>query len=202
MAERLRELLQTADAEFAPPLTPACQLVTGVQRELLLRHSGPSRLVGGAAALLLLTAGSAALWIGHAASGDLDAGTPIETAERGAPRDATMLQAEIRALHAEADARRAVAHRLAALQARDARVAAWHREAARPTPVELAGREASAAAGTLIRQADQLYFTLQNKGTAAATYRQVLDVFPGSPWADVARARLAALARQTEGESS
>jgi hypothetical protein len=109
--------------------------------------------------------------------------------------------AELADLEAEAESRLNVARRLTTLLERDARLAHLRREAQQTSAALLARREGEYAAQTLYEHADRLYLALNRTESAAVTYAQIVRLFPESPWARLARARLNELAPPGAGGS-
>ena len=59
-----------------------------------------------------------------------------------------------------------------------------------PDPLEQMQRQADKTAFTLVYQANRMYGELNQKDSAIRTYKRVIELFPQSKWADVARRRL------------
>ena len=109
------------------------------------------------------------------------------------------LRAEIARLGAEADAAAALAKRMSDLKQRHARLGALRRKLRQPDPLEQARREVGRTPFIIVYQADRMYRELELHASAAKAYRRAIDLFPDSPWAQVARGRLSEM-ENSEGD--
>lgn len=197
VTDRLRELLRRADAAAGPPPPLPPDLAARVWWRAA-RQRQRWILAGSAAAAAALALALSLPPHSHAPSGALHRAGPAPPLP--APRSSTAeLEGEIARLQAEATLRMAVAHRLIALRDHEERLAALVAVADRPDPARRAQVEADRAAIVLIQQGDHLRGTLRLPTAAAESYRCALRAFVGTPWADIARARLNAV-ENSEGE--
>jgi hypothetical protein len=116
----------------------------------------------------------------------------------GTPADDTREQMRLAALKAEVEQLRAQTdatlklvrevienqRRRSQLQALEARLASI------PDPLEQMQRQADKTAFILVYQANRMYDELDQKDSAIQTYNRVIELFPQSKWAEVARERL------------
>jgi hypothetical protein len=144
-----------------------------------------------AAAAIVLAVGMTSLW--------LQAPTPsgLGGASRIVQGDVESIRAEIEALRREADVRLAVAQRTQEILEQMRRAEALSKPAAPlPDPVADARRELEKAAYTLVSQADRMCRELDLCDSAAIKYQRVVELFPETPWAAVARERLSEIKKK------
>jgi len=175
----MRGLLQEADRlAGAVPSGPA-DLAQRVRRSARRR-----RLVKGvsAAVLTLLVSATVAFLLRRERRPE----ETIEVAKR---------QAEIQILQKEIDqARETVNHLLLLEQARLLR-----RElAVRPDPLEELDRQTDRTAFILVRHANQLEHRIGRADLALTEYRRVVNMFPKTTWANIARDRIRQLENRKE----
>jgi hypothetical protein len=176
----LRELLTRTDA-VAVTTKPRDGLAVHVRAEALRRRSRTRRAFG-AASIVLIAVGAASSLFRSPPQ------TPVADVAVVAPdpADLARVREEITALRHEATAREAT---VAAMIAGEAR---GRRPPARPA-VDALDRirdQQDLAALALVRQADRFYHDLARPQRAAAAYERVVELFPQTPWAAVARQRL------------
>lgn len=112
--------------------------------------------------------------------------------------DVARLQAAVASLGAEARLQSAIVDRMLA---RERRRAAAAREIARQgDALEQIRRQADRAAYVTLRQAEMLLHEADDAAGAAACYQQVIDMFPETFWARLARQRRDTL-REGRGDS-
>lgn len=167
--DRLEHMLKAADSA-TESLAPSGDLAFRVRRSARRRRT---YRVGAAGASLLAIALLAIRWNGT--SGPVVAEVPM-TVES--------LRAELFEIQSQTDSRMAGVERY--LQRQD------HRSS-RPTLAadDSIRREQDRAALLMILRADRMYHELRRKDSAMADYRRVLELFPSTPAADLARQRLA-----------
>jgi len=103
-----------------------------------------------------------------------------------------MLQAEVQQLRAQTDSTLKLVREVIKRQRRRSRLQELEAKLARiPDPLEEMQRQADKTAFVLVYQANRMYNELDQKDSAIETYNRVIDLFPKSKWADVARRRLA-----------
>jgi len=109
------------------------------------------------------------------------------------------LRVSLQVLNARAEAHQAAADRLLALERRRRRLNSTGRM--RPGGrIEEMRRQLDRAAFLTLRRAEMLLSEIGNKPGAMAAYQQVVEMFPGTPWADIARQRQSIL-RDKTGET-
>ena len=109
------------------------------------------------------------------------------------------LRVSLQVLNARAEAHQAAADRLLALERRRRRLTSRGRM--RPGGrIEEMRRQLDRAAFLTLRRAEMLLSEVGNKPGAMAAYQQVVEMFPGTPWADIARQRQSIL-RDKTGET-
>lgn len=189
--DRLVELLrQTDEALPSPPGGPA-DLAARVRRKAA--HRRAMRLTGGAvaAAIALAFAGVFLFRAAPQRTGPHRPSTPLDAvpvASGDSREELARLRAELDQLRADVDATLAMVKAVKAQQ-QEMRVAEMAQ--AMPDPQEQIRRELDQAAFTLVYQADRMYRELGLKQSAIRDYRQVIELYPATPSAQVARERLA-----------
>ncbi len=193
----LKKLLQQADAlAGSPPAMPG-DLVERVRRLAVGRRR--VRVGINAAAAILLAVGITLLW--SQASTPLRPASEPQVVDSGPPQpDVEAIKAEIERLHREADIRLAVVRRTQEILEEMRRFEELKKQPALPDAVANARREVDKAAYVLVSQADRMCRKLDLCDSAAVKYRRVVDLFPDSRWATVARQRLSEL--ETKGDVS
>lgn len=104
--------------------------------------------------------------------------------------DPVRLRAELTALRAEADARLAVVEIVLDREEKRQQTEKLRRVLNRPDALERVHREQDRAALILFCQADRIFKDPNRRQAAAAEYRELVELFPHSQWAAVARQRL------------
>ena len=191
----LRKLLREADAAAGQPPKVAGDLARRV-RVLAARRRRVEFGMSAAAAILLAT--GMTFLMSQSTASRSSAGRPAivkggPAVAKGSPivPESADIVAEIARLDREASVRLAVARRTEEL-VREMR----ERDAAKRTqevyvdPVADARREVEKAAYTLVSQADRMCRDMNLCAAAEVNYRRVLELFPETPWATVARQRL------------
>ena len=170
--DRREQLLKAADAATESPVGFAG--LAGQVRRLDRRRR--ARRVGVCIAGVLAIAVMLSRWNGN---------RQHRTATITAPFDAEAIRAELFEIRAEADSRIAGVERY--LERRN------RRRTSQPPPAadDPIRREQDRAALLLILRADRIYHELGRRESAVAGYRRVLELFPTTPAAQVARERLA-----------
>jgi len=109
----------------------------------------------------------------------------------GAAWNVDLSQAEVEQLRAQTGATLKLVREVIANQRRRSRLEELEAKLARiPDPLEEMQRQADKTAFILVYQANQMYDELNQKDSAIQTYNRVIELFPQSKWADVARQRL------------
>ncbi len=138
------------------------------------------------AALLIGLGLAVSKWDGPAAS---PPGRRVVTSSDGLEQE-RRLRREIADLRAQADAAEALAERMITLRRRRADLAAMQAKLAAPDPLELVRRQLDRAPAIMVRSAARLQYEYGLVASAAEAYRRTMNLFPDSPWAQVARRRL------------
>jgi hypothetical protein len=193
--EPLKRLLQEVDAAAGPPPDLPADLALRV-RTLALRRQR-MRFGLSMAAAIVLAVGMASLW-SQAPPAPSGLGGPAEIVQtRPEPPDVASIRAEIEQLRREADLRLAVAQRTQEILEQMRRAEALTKpQQALPDPVVDARRELEKAAYTLVYQADRMCRELDLCESAAIKYQRVVELFPETPWAVVARQRLSEIKKK------
>jgi len=183
---KIKELLQRADRAAGTPPGVADGLAERVRRAARRRL-----VVGGAcaaAAAIAVFVGIAAL-VATFAGNDTPENKPV--AQRGmSEQEIARLRVEIEQLRAEADMRMTLIKEMLAAEKRQKRLAAIQRELAKPDPLEQIQLQLEKAACITVYQADRKYNQLDLPESAIRDYRRVIELFPKTHWAEVARNRL------------
>jgi len=188
----LQHLLARADALAGVPTTPATDLAHRVRAELR-RRQVRSRIGGigvGTAALLALAIAFSLRPAPTNLANNVPTPTPAPTVRDDGPTPA-QLRERLTALRSEADARQAAVDAALAHEAERRAVA----RAPQTDPLAQIAAQRDLGALALVRQADRRYReTSHPNPTAAATaYARVVELFPNTHAAAVARQRLAAI---------
>ena len=190
----LKKLLQQADAMAGgPPETPG-DLAQRV-RVLAARRQRVRVGFSAAAAAIVLVVGMTLLWPQGSAPPQPVNEPPVVQVEQSQP-DIARLKAEIERLHREADTRLAVVQRTQEILEEMRRFEELKRQPPWPDAVANVRREVDQAAYTLVSQADRMCRELDLCDSAAVKYRRVVELFPETRWAVVARQRLSELERK------
>jgi len=71
-----------------------------------------------------------------------------------------------------------------------------------PDPMDQVRQQVSQAAEYMVRDGDRIWQERRQRATAIARYQRVIELFPDSEWAAVARQRLSQITgTKSEGES-
>ena len=187
--DRLRQLLRQADASAdGPPALPA-DFAARVRRLDVRRRR--VRVGVGAAAAVLMAVGLTSLWSWPAVG---PVGVPAETPQVVVvplpPTEFAEISAELRRLRAEVELRTTVARQMDQRLELVRRTDEVEQVPAPPDAVAAVREQMDQAAFVLVQNADRMCRDLDLCKSAEAKYRRVLELFPGSPWATVARQRL------------
>jgi hypothetical protein len=185
--DKLGDLLSQADAAATIARRTAPDVARQVRVEAR-RRQVRTRMVGGAVSATALVAVLIVLSV-HPAHTELARHTPPTRPVETSPhvRDASELAAEIAALRNEAAGHEAVVKAMLTGEQRGRRMAAVPRGV---DPLDRILAEQDRGAMALVRQADRQYHELDRKESAAAGYGRVVELFPKTHWAAVARQRL------------
>jgi len=197
--DKLERLLQQADATAGELEQLPTDLAARVRRRAA--RSRRLRVGVGAAAAIVLATGFTAIWSRTGAP--LNAGPEPEPQYAGArqpERQTADLLAEVSRLRNEARVRLAVARETESIMRRMRRASEIIRCDPMPDPVAEVRHQLDQTAFTLVQHADRMCRAMDLCSSAAAKYRRVIELFPDSPWATVARQRLAKL--EIEGDIS
>ena len=186
--DALKQVLHRADRVAGPP-----RPVT-VDARAIERRAGAARAhrtAGWTAAVAAAAVLGICAWLGLPARregpGPAGQGAPVVTDAQKIAR----LEAEVRQLRASTDRMLALLQEAAQQRDRDRRVAELRKElAAIPDPTEQARGQVSQAAERMVHEADRLWLGQRQRRLATAQYRRVIDLFPDTEWASVARQRL------------
>jgi hypothetical protein len=185
----LGKLLSRADAIAGTAGRPSADLARRVRAEARRRNVRNRVAIGSVSALALLLAvlvpslrPSRTEWVNNTP-------TPsTEIVKTSPPRpDTADLAAEIATIRADAAGREAVVTAMLGGEARGRRAIA---APTRIDPLDRILAEQDRGALAIVRQADRQYRELDRKASAAAAYGRVVELFPKTHWAAVARQRL------------
>jgi hypothetical protein len=185
-------LLQSAEPADAW-LTPPRDLAQKSLRRALARKRR-RRAFMGAASLLLVAALASARWL------QLDPPVSQPAAEIADAGLEPLSEEELQTLSAEARFHEQTARRLAALADRELTIDDARRLAAEQEPDELVREQLERVAYRLILEADALRAAMQPVREIVTLYRKVLQLFPTTNSAGIARERLAEF-DASQGES-
>jgi len=175
--EQIKQLLAEADEAAGKPIfrgLTTAGIRRQAQRRRLVRVAAPASL----AAVLAVAAALSALWM-HTRE-------PLPQPQRIAS-----LEKQVQQLQAQTDATLKLVQEVLERDRQDRRLAALETELASiPDPVKEIDRQVDETAFILIYQADKLYQELNQRESAVAAYKEVIQLFPTNRWAAVARERL------------
>ena len=198
--ERLEALLRAAGESAAPPPEAPAGLAERV-RGLQARRARNRKLAGGAAAVVVLlivaicvesrTSWKLALRFGNGREETADQPAAVEPS---LPSDPEAIKAEIARLDADARERQEAVRRMILADAGQTAFVRVQPDQDSPDPIELVRIEREKTAFLLVDRAEQIGPRAQ--GPAAAEYRRVVELFPNTQAARVARERLNNPARE------
>jgi len=176
--DKIKNLLQKADRIAGRPAPVTANLAAVVRRRASQRRFVRFAAPLAAAAMVLIAFGIYQL-----------VGTP-EDDTREQIRLAA-LKAEVEQLRAQTDATLKLVREVVERQRRQRRIEELEAKLARiPDPLEEMQRQADKTAFILVYEANRMYDELNQKDSAIQTYNRVIELFPKSKWAEVARRRL------------
>jgi hypothetical protein len=122
-----------------------------------------------------------------------------------APADSqriAQLEAEVKVLRASSDRMFALLQEAMEQRDRDRRLAELKKELAGiPEPMDQVKSQVNQAAERMVQEADELWRDRRQRMLAAARYQRVIELFPNTEWASVARQRLEEMAgAKSKGE--
>lgn len=175
--EQIEELLQRADEAAGGPVyhRPAAARIRRHVRHRWLTRAGVPALAA-AVALGAMALSAVGVWMNK---------PPRE------PQRIASLEMQVKQLQTQTDAALRLVRGVLEKERRERRHAALAAELASiPDPLEEIEKQLDQTAFTLLYQADRLYQELNQTESAVAAYKEVIQLFPGNRWADVARERL------------
>jgi hypothetical protein len=182
--DRLADLLVSADA--ASPVGAAKAAAALAQRcRGIARRRIRTRRFTSSAAVCLLLAGLCVV-----ASRRVPPAPVSHNPAAASPVDVETARAELRALREESRHREALVQRLLAGEQRRRAAAELRRASLSPDALQRLRHEEDRAALVLIHQADRSSRDSRRQEAAAEGYRRVVELFPQSQWAAVARRRI------------
>lgn len=180
--DRIKQLFQIADRTAGRPLMFPIK-ASAIRRQARVRRAvrGTCRA---AAALLIL---ALAIW-------GLSDRSPEQTAKQA---QIAALQAQVKLLQARIDATLKLVQEALKSERKENRLDELQAELADiPDPLEEIRRQVDKTAFTLVYHADRLYRQLNQRASAIEAYNRVIELFPETQSAEVARQRLS----EIEGE--
>lgn len=195
---QLRELLR--EAEPASPAAPVDAQAYSVLIARRFRHKRTVQRMSATMAAVLLVLTAAAVTQDWFPLGGENGNVAERSQQQRSISDTpkppltesqiAAIEREIAELHQQADAAHALARRLVIAELRVEAERLASELAVSPTYSELAARATDDAARTAVVQADALANKFGHRDEAQASYRAVLEKYPESQWAIVARERL------------
>jgi len=187
--ERIKNLLQKAD-EIAGQPEPIFVDISAVRRRARKKRLASLAVPLTAAAMLLVALG---IWKFVAKTGET-----VQEQEKIAS-----LQAQIQQLQARTDATLRLIQEVLEDERRQRRLNELQTELANiPDPLEEIQKQVDNTAFILVYQADRMYRELNLKDTAVQAYNRVIELFPETRWADVARQRLSEIQKNYQKKDS
>ena len=176
--DKIKNLLQKADKTAGTAAPIPANLAADVRRRANRRRFATLAAPVAAAAVVLIAFG---IWCLTGVPAD-------QMYEQG---KVAALQAEIKQLQAQTDATLKLVREVLENQRRQHRIAKLKAKLASITdPLEEVQRQVDKTAFTLVYEANRMYGELNQRDSAIQTYKRVIELFPQSTWADVARRRL------------
>jgi hypothetical protein len=187
----LRELLAQADAAADSSPVPAAALVQRVRAQARRRQTRRRAAVGAASVLAAIMVIVAIVLPPPPPRTNVATNLPVPSNDKPVTgtRDARDLAAELAAIRTQAAASEACVAAMLKGEARGRKLASVTPRP--PDPLERIRAEQDRGAMALVRQADRQYRELDRKASATAGYGRVVQLFPRTRWAAVARQRLA-----------
>ena len=195
----LKQLLRQADATAdRPPVLPT-DLASRV-RGLAGRRRQHVRVMLRVAAVLVLVTGGTLMWpkLDHDISTGTNAAEPAAVVKPTNSPDQARLRTELTLLESEAQMRVELVRRTRELIIQREISQESNARTNFPDAVANVRREVDRAAFTLVSQADRICREQHLCASAARKYKRVVELFPNSCWATVARQRLSEL--KSKGE--
>jgi hypothetical protein len=176
--DKIKSLLQKADRMAGQPAHVPANLVAAVRRRARQRRFMRFAAPLAAAAMVLIAFG-----IYHLLR------TPANDTREQIRLAA--LKVEVEQLRVQTDATLKLVREVIENQRRRSQLQALEAKLASiPDPLEEMQRQADKTAFILVYQANRMYDELDRKDSAIQTYNRVIELFPQSKWAEVARQRL------------
>jgi hypothetical protein len=195
-ADPIADLLQRADRAAGAPAGPS-ELADRVRRKARRRRS--FRIAAGAVAAGVVVSAGAALWLGRFQPGQ---DRPI-VQKPPSREELARLRDEIRRLRDQADSQAAIVrHMLALMQKQENGLEELRQQLARPDPAEQVQSQIDRAAFIILCQAERMSRQEALRPSAVEAYRRVLQLFPQSRWAVVARKKLSEIRPPEQGDTS
>lgn len=174
--DRIKELLKKADQSVGTPRLASVDTVT--VRQIAHRRQATHTTIPIASAAVSILA--AAFW-----------GLSVR-AQTQRQQQIALLQAQIAQLSTRTDATLHLVNEVLEQERRRSELDALEASLAEiPDPQEELRMQVDKAAFVLVYQADRTYRELNNADSAIESYKRVVQFFPKSQWAEVARKRLA-----------
>jgi tetratricopeptide (TPR) repeat protein len=112
------------------------------------------------------------------------------------------LEAEIKQLKVQTDATLKLVREVLENDRRERRLGELRTQLANiPDPLEETQKQVDKTAFILVYQANRMYSELDQKDSAIQAYNRVIELFPQSPWAEVARKRLSEIKNEQTNNS-
>lgn len=177
--DKIKSLLQKADQMAGLPVPTSANLAAAIHRRAKQRRFVSLAAPVAAAAVVLIAFG---VWrLMSTPAGDTREQVRLAT-----------LQAEVELLRAQTDSTLKLVREVIERQRRRSQLQALEAKLASISdPLEEMQRQADKTAFILVFQANRMYDELDQKDSAIQTYNRLIELFPKSKWADVARRRLA-----------
>ena len=176
--DKIKNLLREADKMATSPM-PVCTHLTDAVR----RRAGRKRLINVAAPITTAVMLLLALGIWRLTS------RPAETTQE--QKRIALLEARLQQLQVRTDSTLNLIHQILDHERRQRRLKELKaRLASIPHPLEEIRKEADRTAFILVYQADRMYRELNQKDSAVRNYKRVIELFPQTRSAEVAKQRL------------
>ena len=175
MDDKIKSLLQKADRMAAKPQPISPNLTTIVHRRAYHRHLRNNIVSVAVAAVVLIALG---IW-------SLTAGKTNEQ------QKIVALETQIKQLHERTDVVLNLVQEVLEHQRKQRHLDELKAQLASITdPLEETRRQIDKTAFILVYQANRMYTELNQKSSAVQAYNRVIELFPQTKWAEVARQRL------------
>lgn len=173
--DKIKNLLYEADQTAGGPVPLSSNIAAAVRRRASRRHTANLAFRVAAAAVVLFALG---IW-------------SFNVKKARDRQRIVVLEAEIKQLKTQTDATLNLIRQVIDEERKHRRLDEMRAQLASiPDPLEDIQKQVDKTAFILVYQANRMYSELNQKDSAVQAYKRVIELFPQSPWAEVARQRI------------